>query len=223
MPFLQETRTHPQIARAGARRRAVDRSRRVSKTNLSVALLNLLYGGVDYLEAALDTVAGEAQLSALARVQETVRRWNFSADAAAAEELAGQPIVGYSLDEELAAAVDTAPALVKLPREVGRATLLDLLPKHWAEVYAQEESVVKGGIHGEAAEHLRPRAFMSPTLRNAETCAALVKRMHDAGMLRVLDDGRQQQRVPRARGALGDFAAGRIADGPSPGRRRGAA
>ena len=84
--------------------RAVDRTRRVSKTNLSVALLNLLYGGVDYLEAALDTVAGEAQLSALARVQETVRRWDFSADAAAAEELAGQPIVGYSLGEELAAA-----------------------------------------------------------------------------------------------------------------------
>ena len=101
-------------------RRIVDRTRRVSKTNLSVALLNLLYGGVDYLEAALDTVAGEAQLSALARVQETVRRWDFSADAAAAEELAGQPIVCYSLCEELAAAVDTDLALVKLPREVGR-------------------------------------------------------------------------------------------------------
>ena len=192
LPFIHETRTHPQLARAGARRRAVDRTRRVSKTNLSVALLNLLYGGVDYLEAALDTVAGEAQLSALARVQETVRRWDFSADAAAAEELAGQPIVGYSLGEELAAAVDTDPALVKLPREVGRATLLDLLPKQWAEVYAQEESVVKGGIHAEAAEHLRPRAFMSPTLRNAETYAALVKRMYDAGMLRVLDEVRER-------------------------------
>ena len=155
-------------------------------------MLNLLYGGVDYLEAALDTVAGEAQLSALARVQETVRRWDFSADAAAAEELAGQPIVGYSLGEELAAAVDTDPALVKLPREVGRATLLDLLPKHWAEVYAQEESVVKGGIHAEAAEHLRPRALMSPTLRNAETYVALVKRMYDAGMLRVLDEVRER-------------------------------
>ena len=66
---------------------------------LSIALLNLLYGGVDCLEAALDAHPGAAQLSALARVCRTVRDWDFSADAAAAEELAGQPIVGYSLGE----------------------------------------------------------------------------------------------------------------------------
>ena len=60
------------------------------------------------------------------------------ADAAAAEGLAGQPIVGYSLGEELCAAVDTVPKLVKLPGTVGRALLLDLLPPRWAEVYASE-------------------------------------------------------------------------------------
>ena len=63
------------------------------------------------MEAALDAHLGVAQLSALARVCRTVRDWNFSADAAAAEELAGQPIVGYSLGEELCAAVDTVPEL----------------------------------------------------------------------------------------------------------------
>ena len=83
----------------------------MSKTNLSIVLLNLLYGGVDCLEAALESRPGAAQLSALARVCRTVRDWNFSADAAAAEELAGQPIVGYSLGEELCAAVDTVPEL----------------------------------------------------------------------------------------------------------------
>ena len=66
-----------------------------------------------------------------------------------------------------------------------QTTLLDLLRTHWAEVYAHEESVVKGGIRAEAAEQLRPRAFMSLTLRNAETYATLAKRTYDAGMLRV--------------------------------------
>ena len=145
------------------------------------------------MEAALDAHPGAAQLSALARVCRTVRDWDFSADAAAAEELAGQPIVGYSLGEELCAAVDTVPELVKLPGTVGRAHLLDLLPPRWAEVYASEEAVVKGGIHAEAADYLRPRAFMSLPLRNAETLHALVARMWDAGMLVVL--GAVKERV----------------------------
>ena len=194
LPFLGAERSTPlQALRAGVRRRVADRRRRVSKTNLSIALLNLLYGGVDCLEAALDAHPGAAQLSALARVCRTVRDWDFSADAAAAEELAGQPIVGYSLGEELCAAVDTVPELVKLPGTVGRAHLLDLLPPRWAEVYASEEAVVKGGIHAEAADYLRPRAFMSPPLRNAETLHALVARMWDAGMLVVL--GAVKERV----------------------------
>ena len=194
LPFLGAERSTPlQALRAGVRRRVADRRRRVSKTTLSIALLNLLYGGVDCLEAALDAHPGAAQLSALARVCRTVRDWDFSADAAAAEELAGQPIVGYSLGEELCAAVDTVPELVKLPGTVGRAHLLDLLPPRWAEVYASEEAVVKGGIHAEAADYLRPRAFMSPPLRNAETLHALVARMWDAGMLVVL--GAVKERV----------------------------
>ena len=76
---------------------------------------------------------------------------------AAAEELAGQPLVGYSLDQELHAAVDTVPELVKLPTKVGSAQLLELLPPDLAERYAAESHVVRD----EAAECLRHRALMS--------------------------------------------------------------
>ena len=59
------------------------------------------------MAAGLSTRTGAAQLSALSRVQRAAQHWDFSADVAAAEELAGQPLVGYSLDQELHAAVDT--------------------------------------------------------------------------------------------------------------------
>ena len=144
------------------------------------------------MAAGLNTRTGAAQLSALSRVQRAAQHWDFSADVAAAEELAGQPLVGYSLDQELHAAVDTVPELVKLPAKVGSAQLLELLPPDLAERYAAESHVVRGGIHDEAAECLRHRAFMSPSLRHEETFHALVKRLHDAGMLVELDTVRER-------------------------------
>ena len=80
------------------------------------------------------------------------------------------------MGEELAAAVDTEPARVKLPDVVGRAKLRDLLPKQWAEVYASEEAVVKGGIHAEISMLLNSRAFMSPSLRDPAVYHAFVLR-----------------------------------------------
>ena len=178
--------------RAGERRRAVHRDRVVSKTNLVVGLLNLLFGGQDCMTAALETRAGAAQLSALSRVQGAVKSWNFTADVAEAEALAGQPIVGYAMGEELRSAVDTVPDLVKLPSKVGSARLLDLLPEPLAAVYANEANVVRGGIHSEAAAVLRTKAFMSPPLRE-ETCyLELVKRMWDADMLVLLPHVRER-------------------------------
>ena len=144
------------------------------------------------MAAGLSTRTGAAQLSALSRVQRAAQHWDFSADVAAAEELAGQPLVGYSLDQELHAAVDTVPELVKLPAKVGSAQLLELLPPDLAERYAAESHVVRGGIYDEAAECLRYRAFMSPSLRQEETFHALVKRLHDAGMLVELDSVRER-------------------------------
>ena len=144
------------------------------------------------MTAALETRAGAAQLSALSRVQGAVKSWNFTADVAEAEALAGQPIVGYAMGEELRSAVDTVPDLVKLPSKVGSARLLDLLPEPLAAVYANEANVVRGGIHSEAAAVLRTKAFMSPPLRE-ETCyLELVKRMWDADMLVLLPHVRER-------------------------------
>ena len=137
--------------RAGERRRSVHRDRVVSKTNFVIGLLNLLFGGRDCMTAAMETRAGAAQLSALSRVQSTVKARNFTADVAEAEALAGQPIVDCAMGGELRSAVDTVPELVKLPTKVGSARLLDLLPEPLAEVYADESLVVRGGIHSEAA------------------------------------------------------------------------
>ena len=131
-------------------------------------------------------------MSALSRVQRTAQGWDFSADVSAAEELARQPLVGYALDQELHAAVDTVPELVKLPGKVGSAQLLELLPRPLSERYAEERRVVRGGIHDEAAAHLRHRSFMSPTLRNEDTFHALVRRLYDAGMLVELDEVRER-------------------------------
>ena len=119
----------------------------MSKTNFVIGLLNLLFGGTACLAAGLTTRAGAAQLSALSRVQRTAQGWDFSADVSAAEELAHQPLVGYALDQELHAAVDTVPELVKLPGKVGSAQLLELLPRPLSERYAEERRVVRGGIH----------------------------------------------------------------------------
>ena len=193
LPYLTSERaTLGAPLRAGARRRHVGKCRAVSKTNLVIGLLNLLFGGTECLAAGLTTRAGAAQLSAISRVQRTAQGWDFAPDVSAAEELAGQPLVGYALDQELHAAVDTVPDLVKLPARVGSAQLLDLLPPDLAERYAEEERVVRGGIHAEAAEHLRHRAFMSPSLRDAEGFHALVKRLYDSGMLVELDVVRER-------------------------------
>ena len=193
LPYLTSERAPPGAPlRAGARRRHVGKCRAVSKTNLVIGLLNLLFGGTECLSAGLTTRAGAAQLSAISRVQRTAQGWDFAPDVSAAEELAGQPLVGYALDQELHAAVDTVPDLVKLPARVGSAQLLDLLPPGLAERYAEEERVVRGGIHAEAAEHLRHRAFMSPSLRDAEGFHALVKRLYDSGMLVELDVVRER-------------------------------
>ena len=130
LPYLPAERATPGAPlRAGARRRYVGRCRAVSKTNLVVGLLNLLFGGRDCMAAALETRTGAAQLAALSRVQRSAQGWDFSADVSAAEELAGQPLVGYALDQELHAAVDTVPDLVKLPTCVGAATAKGDLPK----------------------------------------------------------------------------------------------
>ena len=77
------------------------------------------------MAAGISTRTGAAQLSALSRVQRAAQHWDFSADVAAAKELAGQSLVGYSLDQELHAAVDTVPEFVKLPTKVGSAQLLE--------------------------------------------------------------------------------------------------
>ena len=184
LPFLCRHRRRAEgPMRAGERRRAVHRDRVVSKTNLVVGLLNLLFGGRDCMTTALETRAGAAQLSALSRVQGAVKSWNFTADVAEAEALAGQPIAGYAMGEELRSAVDTVPDLVKLPSKVGSARLLDLLPAPLAAVYADEANVVRGGIHTEAAAVLRTKAFMSPPLREEARYLELVKRMWDADML----------------------------------------
>ena len=193
LPYLASERSAAgALLRAGARRRQVGRNRAVSKTNLVIGLLNLLFGGSECLAAGLATRAGAAQLSALSRVQRTAQSWDFSADVTAAEELAGQPLVGYALDQELHAAVDTVPDLVKLPSQVGSAQLLELLPSELAERYADESRVVRGGIHAEAAACLRHRAFMSPSLRDASGFHSLVKRLYDAGMLVELDTVRER-------------------------------
>ena len=90
LPFLCRRRHRASgTMRAGERRRAVHRDRVVSKTNLIVGHLNLLFGGRDCMTAAMETRAGAAQLSALSRVQSTVKAWNFTADVAEAEALAG--------------------------------------------------------------------------------------------------------------------------------------
>ena len=193
LPYLVGERASPGATlRAGARRKQVGRCRAVSKTNLVIGLLNLLFGGAECLTGGLTTRAGAAQLSALSRVQRTAQGWDFSADVTAAEELAGQPLVGYALDQELHAAVDTVPDLVKLPGRVGSAQLLDLLPPELAERYAEESRVVRGGIHDEAAACLRHRAFMSPSLRDEEVFHVLVKRLYDSGMLVELDAVRER-------------------------------
>ena len=193
LPYLPAERATPGAPlRAGARRRYVGRCRAVSKTNLVVGLLNLLFGGRDCMAAALETRTGAAQLAALSRVQRSAQGWDFSADVSAAEELAGQPLVGYALDQELHAAVDTVPDLVKLPTCVGSTQLLDWLPPELAEKYADEARVVRGGIHDEAAAALRHRAFMSPSLRADEAFYALVKRLYDSGMLVELDAVRER-------------------------------
>ena len=85
-------------------------------------------------------------MSALSRVQRTAQGWDFSADVSAAEEFARQPLVGYALDQELHAAVDTVPDLVKLPGKVGSAQLLELLPRPLSERYAEEHRVVLGFV-----------------------------------------------------------------------------
>lgn len=114
LPFLAgRSKSEKEVLRAGARRRLVDRQRHVSKTNLVIGLLNLLYGGLSCLQAGLVSRAGAAQLAATARVRRTVQSWDFRADSSAAAELAGRPIVGYSLGEELTKAVDTIPDQVK--------------------------------------------------------------------------------------------------------------
>ena len=193
LPYLSESvAPRAESWRAGARRRTVGRRRLVSKVNLVLGLLNILHGGVGCLERALKIRGGAAQLAAVSRVRNVSQRWDFRADTAAVEHLAGNPIVGYSLGDELTKAVDTVPDLVKLPAKVGSAYLLDLLPTHLAEAYDSEEKVVRGGIHAEAAAHLRTRAFMSPTLRDPACFQALVKRMWDAGMLVEVEQVRER-------------------------------
>jgi len=193
LPFLFRGRqVSEEPLRAGTRRRVASRQRSVSRTNLVIGLLNLLFGGVECLAAGLEVSANAAQLSAIARVQKAAQSWDFKADSRAAEELAGQPIVGYGLGEELCSAVDTVPELVKLPKAVGAAQLLDLLPTPLAETYADERQVVRGGIHAEAAGHLRTRAFMSPSLREPSGLHTLVKRMWDSGMLIPVSNVRER-------------------------------
>mgnify|MGYP001156792247 CR=1 FL=1 len=102
-------------------------------TNTPVAqverLLNLLYGGVNCLEAGMTTRLGAAQSSAVARIQRTVQDWDFREDVGAVESLAGQHLVGYGLGEELSSVVATDPEKVKLPRVAGQTELLELLPQ----------------------------------------------------------------------------------------------
>ena len=77
LPFICGRRsTREKAMRAGARRRAKIADRRVSKTNLVVALLNLLFGGMKCLEAAVDTRMGAAQHAAVSRVQQAVTSQN---------------------------------------------------------------------------------------------------------------------------------------------------
>ena len=76
MPYLAAERAAPGASlRAGARRRYVGRCRAVSKTNLVIGLLNLLFGGADCMAAGISTRTGAAQLSALsAQVRELLAK-----------------------------------------------------------------------------------------------------------------------------------------------------
>ena len=172
--------------RAGCRRRAKRRRRGVGKTNLVLGLLNLHYGGLRCLDAALNIADSAARRAAVKRVHGKAAGWSFEADAAEVERFAKQPLVDYSLGEELAAAVDTDPELVKIPDLVADAKLLDLLPEQWQAWYANEGNITRGGVHEEAASKLRSRCYTSPSLREDEPLRRLVRRLWDSGMLRRL-------------------------------------
>ena len=93
-------------------------------------------------------------------------------------------------------------------------------PLFWSpERYVEEERVVRGGIHAEAAEHLRHRAFMSPFLRDADGFHALVKRLYDSGMLVELDVVRNASACSRS---LAPMACSDLSWTRGPRTRRGA-
>ncbi len=195
LPFLSGSRQGiEESRRAGARRKAKSRHRRVSKCNFVIGLLNLMFGGLACLAAALDTRMGSAQMAAATRVYRMSANWDFTPEASEVDAIARQPVVDYALTQDLQAAVDTVPDLVKLPAQVGRASLLDLLPSVWADAYESEDGVVPGAaMAGEsAAGQGRTRVYWSPPLRDASVRDVLVKRMWDAGMLRVLSEVRER-------------------------------
>ena len=112
LPFIANQRSPGQVERAGARRRVKGRSRQVSKTNFVIGLLNLLFGGLGCLGAALDLSPNAAQQAAIRTVHTTAAPWNFRADLAEAEALVHQPLSNYSVGSDLSESVDTDPALV---------------------------------------------------------------------------------------------------------------
>ncbi len=195
LPFLSgRSESAPDILRAGARRKARHRHRGVSTCNFVIGILNLLFGGLTCLSAAVDARMGNAQLAAVKRVNRMSAGWDFTPEVTEVEALARQPVVDYALSESLQAAVDTVPELVKLPAQVGHASLLDLLPSDVAELYSCEDNVVAPEVSRDTdvEQRARARVFWSPSLRVEAVRDEFIKRMWDAGMLRVLQDVRER-------------------------------
>jgi len=191
LPYVLGRRTSEGAAdgvlRAGQRRRERHHVRVCGRLNFVVASLNLLYGGAACAEAGFSARCGAAQQSALARLQPRAAGWTFQACREDLETLLHQPVSDYGFDSGLHAAVDTDPDLVKLPKTVAGARLLDLLPGQTADLYADESNIVKGGWREEAAAVVAGRAFWSPPLREPAVRWALIRRLWEAGMLRRLD------------------------------------
>jgi len=192
LPYLCRRRATPTEGprRAGARRHGKTALRNVSRTNFVLATLNLLFGGVACMAAALTAPGGAAQRSAVATVHRAAAGWNFGEEGqglAVVEQLTKLPIHDYAVGDVLSQAVDLDPDRIALPEVAGTAVLLDLLPEDWAARYADEAQIVQRGIHEEAAGLMRGKVFNSPSLRNPAAKEHFLRKLDACGMLRYVD------------------------------------
>ena len=144
LPYLASERTavapSARIPAGGGRNRAV------SKMNLVIGLLNLLFGGSQCLAAAWRRVP--PRLSSALSCAAHRAELGFLRRRYGGRGTRRPTTRGLRPDQELHAAVDTVPD--RKPRASGRAAAR-ALPSELAERYADESRVVRGGIHAEAA------------------------------------------------------------------------